>query len=94
MALGRERATSLGCQNCHSTNGSVGLGPSWSGLAGSTVTLADGATVTASSAYIEESIRFPDNKIVEGFSAGVMQIGYDSLSNDEIRALVAYISSR
>ncbi|MDX2343637.1 MAG: cytochrome c [Acidimicrobiia bacterium] len=94
VALGNELATTLGCRNCHSTDGSVGLGPSWAGLAGSAVTLTDGSTVTASAAYIEESIRFPDNKVVEGFNPGVMQTGYDSLSAAEIKSLVAYVSSR
>ena len=87
-------ATTLGCGNCHSTDGSVGLGPSWAGLAGSTVTLTDGSTVAATNSYIEESIRAPDAKIVAGFNAGLMQSSYNSLSNDEIRALVEYVASR
>jgi cytochrome c oxidase subunit 2 len=68
------------------------LGPSWAGLAGSTVSLADGSTVTATAGYIAESIRSPDAKIVEGFPAGLMQtVGF---TDEEIQALVAYISSR
>ena len=58
------------------------------------MTLSDGSTVTATAGYIEESIRFPDAKIVEGFSAGLMQSGYDSLPGEDIAALVAYIASR
>ena len=94
IAWGDELATNLGCRNCHSTDGSVGLGPSWAGLAGSTVPLADGSSVTATAGYIEESIRNPDAKIVEGFTAGLMQDNYGTLSNDEIAALVAYVASR
>jgi len=93
VALGSELATNLGCRNCHSTNGSVGLGPSWAGLAGSTVSLENGSTVTATGAYIEESIRNPDAKIVAGCAPGVMQSDFGSLSATDMAALVAYISS-
>ena len=94
VALGAELATNLGCRNCHSTDGSVGLGPSWKGLGGSTVTLSDGSTVAATDAYIEESIRSPDAKIVGGYSAGVMQSDYGGLSGEDMAALIAYIASR
>lgn len=87
-------ATDLGCRVCHSSDGSVGLGPSWAGLGGSTVTLEDGSTVTANATYIEESIVAPDAKIVAGYTAGVMQNNYGGLSADELAALVAYILSR
>ena len=92
--MGADLATNLGCRNCHSIDGSVGLGPSWAGLAGSTVTLEDGTTVVATSSYLEESIRNPDAKIVAGFAAGTMQNDYSALSSDEITALIAFISSR
>jgi cytochrome c1 len=92
VALGADLATDSGCRNCHSTDGSIGLGPSWAGLAGSTVALADGSTVTATAGYIAESIRSPDAKIVAGFPAGLMQI--ISFTDEEIKALVAYISAQ
>ncbi len=94
VALGAELATNLGCRNCHSSDGSVGLGPSWKGLGGSTVTLSGGSTVAATDAYIEESIRSPDAKIVDGYSAGLMQNDYGGLSAEDMNALIAYIASR
>jgi cytochrome c oxidase subunit 2 len=90
--LGSELATDRGCRNCHSVDGSAGLGPTWSGLAGSSVELTDGSTVAATAGYIAESIRSPDAKIVAGFAPGLMLV--ISLSDEEIQALVAYISSR
>jgi mono/diheme cytochrome c family protein len=93
VALGSELATDLGCRVCHSSDGAVGLGPTWAGLGGSTVTLDDGTTVTANASYIQESIVAPDAKIVAGYSAGVMQNNYGDLSADDLAALVAYISS-
>ncbi|MCP3997827.1 MAG: cytochrome c [bacterium] len=85
-------ATDRGCRNCHSTDGSSGLGPTWAGLGGSSVELTDGTTVTATAGYLAESIRSPDAKIVAGFAPGLMQVV--GLSDEEIQALVAYISSR
>ena len=92
VAIGSELATNYGCRNCHSSDGSVGIGPSWAGLAGATVALSDGSSVIADTAYLAESIQSPDAKIVAGFSPGVMQTYF--LSDEEIQALVAYISSR
>ena len=43
-ADGRELAEDQGCQSCHREGGG-GIGPDFEGLAGSTVTLDDGATV-------------------------------------------------
>ncbi len=92
--MGAQLSIDLGCLVCHSIDGSAGLGPTWAGLAGSTRSLADGSTVTATASYIQESIVAPDAKIVAGYSAGVMQNNYGGLSAEELTALVAYISSR
>jgi cytochrome c oxidase subunit 2 len=86
---------SKGCHSCHSIDGSSGAGPTFAKLAGSTVTLTDGSTVTADSAYLTESIEKPDAQIVKGFQKGVMSatIAPGSVSQDDARALVAYIQS-
>ena len=92
--VGQGVATSAGCTNCHSTNGSPGLGPTWSGVYGSTVPLDDGSTVTATASYLRESIISPNAKIVDGYFAGLMQDGYGStLSAADIDAIIAYIAS-
>ena len=73
-------------------------GPSFKGLADSSVTLTSGQTVTADDAYLERSIADADAEIVKGYRAGVMSaaIGsYDLAAKpDDIRALVAFIKSR
>ncbi len=56
------------------------------------MTLDDGSTVTATAGYIRESIVAPDAKIVAGFTPGLMQ--FVSLTEDELQALVAYISTQ
>jgi cytochrome c553 len=63
---------SLRCISCHSVTGNVAVGPSFKGLAGSKVELANGRTVTADDTYLIDSIIAPDDQIVDGFSAGVM----------------------
>ena len=98
VARGKGLYTDDGCSACHSLAGNAGVGPSFKGLAGGTVTLTTGQTVTADDAYLERSIADPDAQIANGYRAGVMSAaiaGYDlSGKPDEIRALVAFIKSR
>ena len=94
VAIGRDVSIAAGCTACHSTNGSPGLGPTWSGVYGSTVLLDDGSTVTATASYLRESIISPNTKIVDGYFPGLMQDGYGStLSTVDIDAIIAYIAS-
>ena len=72
LARGEELWSSTGCAGCHSIDGSAGVGPTVKGLAGSTVTLDDGSTVTADAAYLARSITDPDAQIPEGHEAGIM----------------------
>lgn len=98
VARGKGLYTADGCSACHSLSGSVGVGPSFKGVGGSTVTLSSGQAVTADDAYLERSIADPDAQIVKGYRAGVMSAAisrYDLMAKpDDIRALVAFIKSR
>ncbi|MCE9647907.1 MAG: cytochrome c oxidase subunit II [Chloroflexi bacterium] len=80
-----------GCIGCHSVDGSKMTGPTWFGLAGSTVELADGTTVVADDAYLSESILNSKAKEVAGFSPTVMP-PY-SLTPEEIANIIAYIKT-
>jgi len=94
ISAGTDLATSKGCTACHSTNGRDGVGPTWTGLFGSERSLEDGSTVTADDAYLRESIVDPQAKVVDGFIAGIMPGSFgDSLTDEELDALVAYIQS-
>ena len=83
------------CAGCHSLNGSKGTGPSFKGLAGSTVTLAGGKQVKATTAYLEKAITDPDAEITEGFNAGLMTASIDGfdLENkpEDVHKLVEFI---
>jgi cytochrome c oxidase subunit 2 len=91
---GKKWAAQFGCAACHSVDGKVIVGPTWKGLYGADVTLADGTTVKADEAYLIESIVKPNAKIVKGFAPSVMpQDLADKLTQDQINDLIAYIKS-
>ena len=83
---------SLGCQGCHSLDGSKGTGPTFKGLYGSKVKLTTG-TVTANMAYLIQSIVDPDKQIVQGYSRGIMSaaIKPHSVSQANAKALAEFI---
>jgi len=83
------------CASCHSLDGDDGTGPSFKGLAGSTVTLAGGKTVEADAAYLERAITDPDAEVVKGFNAGLMSASVDGFDlqdkPEDVRKLVEFI---
>ena len=81
------------CVQCHSTDGSPGIGPTVLGLYGSTETLADGSTVDVDENYLRESILEPGAKIVQGYQ-NVMPPAYGSLSERQVSALIAFIQEQ
>ena len=88
---GQALVSANGCAACHSINGAAGIGPTWFALAGSEVELADGTTVTADDAYLTESIKTPQAKIVAGFDTQQMPIY--GFSNEQIADIVAYLKT-
>ena len=94
---GRRLANLLGCFACHSTDGTLAgkVGPTWKGLSGSKVPLKDGRQVVADEAYLRESIREPQAKIVRGFdkSDAGMPSYQGVITDDQIEALVLYLKS-
>jgi cytochrome c oxidase subunit 2 len=80
-----------GCIGCHSLDGAKMTGPTWFGLYGSTVKLADGTSVVADDAYLSESILNPKAKEVAGFSPTVMPPF--ALSEKEVSDIIAYFKT-
>lgn len=91
VAMGEKLITDLACNTCHQPDGK-GRGPSYNGVYGSTVKLADGSTVVADDAYIRESILQPNAKIVAGY-VPVMPSFQGLVTEDQILQLTAYIKS-
>ena len=88
---GQALVAASGCVACHSTNGAEGIGPTWFGLFGSQVKISGDGTVTADEAYIHESIKAPQAKIVAGFENQLMpNYGF---TDEQINDIVAYIKT-
>ncbi|MBZ0172140.1 MAG: c-type cytochrome, partial [Phycisphaerales bacterium] len=80
------------CATCHSVDGSANIGPTWLGLFGADVPLADGTTVVADENYIRESILEPGAKLHAGFANQMPP--FQGLVNDaQLEGLIAYIKS-
>lgn len=89
---GKKLMAMKGCIACHSDDGSPRVGPSYKGVFGHSVELADGSTVTADENYLRESVENPQAKLVKGFGP-VMPTYKGQLTEEEINALIAYIKS-
>lgn len=98
VARGKQLYSADSCVGCHSVTGTAGAGPTFKGLAGTSVNLDNGKTVTADDAYLERSITSPDAEVVKGFHSGIMApaISGFGLSGKpaDLRALVAFIKSQ
>lgn len=89
-----QRVSANNCLSCHSIDGSKMLGPTWQGLYGSEVQLADGSKVIADEAYILESIVDPNAKIHQGYPPGVMPATYTTLlTEQQINDIVEFIKT-
>jgi len=81
------------CSACHSIDGTAGNGPTWRGLYGSQVELADGTTVLADDAYILESDQDPTAKVAAGFQP--MNFNYQAagITEEQLKDILAYIKT-
>ncbi|MGB3096608.1 MAG: cytochrome c oxidase subunit II [Candidatus Deferrimicrobiaceae bacterium] len=89
---GKALTETLGCLGCHSVDGSGRVGPSFQGLFGRQVELADGGKVTADEAYIRESIARPKAKVVKGFP-DVMPDFEGKIPEEDLSAIIVYIKT-
>lgn len=92
VAQGEKLYNELACVTCHQADGK-GRGPSYNGVYGSKVRLADGSTIIADDAYIRESILQPNAKIVAGFQP-LMPSFQGLVTEEQILALTAYIKAQ
>jgi len=89
---GKGLTATLGCLGCHSTDGSVKVGPSFKGLFGRQVEFADGGKGTADDAYVRESITRPGAKIVKGFP-NIMPGFEGKIAEEDLSAIAAFIKT-
>ena len=81
-----------GCAQCHSVDGTAGIGPSFKGIFGKSHVLRDGDSVIADENYIRESILEPQAKIVAGYEP-VMPTYQGRLKDREVTAIIEYIKT-
>jgi cytochrome c oxidase subunit 2 len=93
IAAGEMFYKTRGCIQCHTLDGSPGIGPSWKDVFGAQVPLDDGKSVLADEAYIRESVLEPSAKIVAGFKP-VMPSFKGSLKDKDIDAIIAFLKSK
>ncbi|CAN5814352.1 hypothetical protein BH24ACT5_BH24ACT5_28420 [soil metagenome] len=86
-ATGEQLSRDRGCHSCHRAGG---VGPEWTGLYGSEVTLDDGSVVTADEDYLRLAITDPGAQSVAGFNLAMPPTDLD---DDEIEAVIAYIEA-
>jgi len=82
----------VGCNSCHTVDGSKSKGPSWKGVYGSMVELNNGTSVLADENYIRESMMNPQAKVVKGYDP-IMPTFQGLLKPNQVNGLVAYIES-
>jgi cytochrome c oxidase subunit 2 len=90
---GERLAKNQGCQSCHSVDGSRIIGPTWQGLYGAQIPLADGSTVAADDAYIVKSIKEPNSQVHQGFPPNVMQSYASTLTDEQIADIIEFIKT-
>ncbi len=88
-AVGEELFQKYRCIACHHATAGA-LGPDLTKAFGSEVKLADGKTVKVDEAYIQESLKNPTAKIVEGY-APLMPTYENILSEEQIFAIIEYL---
>jgi cytochrome c oxidase subunit 2 len=89
---GRTIAAQRGCLACHTLDGQPHIGPTWAGLYGSQVRLADGRAVTADEAYLTRSMMDPSADVVDGYKP-VMPTYRGLLPEPEVAAVLELIES-
>lgn len=84
---GKRIAADSGCMACHGPDSPA---TDFAGLAGSIVTLTDGSTVVADTAYLVESTKDPAAKRVAGYDQAMP---VNRLTDEEVALVVAYIEA-
>jgi cytochrome c oxidase subunit 2 len=95
-SAGKRVVQQLGCNACHSVDGTTLVGPSYKGLFGKEETvITDGKerTVTVDEEYIRHSIYDPNADIVKGFNKGLMLSYEGQVSDEEMELIIEYIKS-
>jgi cytochrome c oxidase subunit 2 len=95
-AIGKQLVQKIGCNACHSTDGTKIVGPSYKGVYGHEITVITNGkerTITADEEYIRTSILDPNTDIVKGYNKGLMLSYKDQVTDEQIEQIIEYIKS-
>jgi len=84
-----------GCLGCHSTDGTIKVGPSWKALVGRTETVMDNGQelqVKVDRDYLRTAILRPGQQLVKGFP-GVMPVQEGKLTPEQVDQIVEYLET-
>ncbi len=91
---GKKVFTEKACGACHSTDGTVILGPSLKGLfANGKREFEDGTGVSVDENYVRESLLTPQAKIVRGFAGKFMPSFEGQLTEEQLSSLITYLKT-
>jgi cytochrome c oxidase subunit 2 len=94
--LGKQLVQKIGCNACHSVDGTKIVGPSYLGIFGHDVTVVTNGkerTIKVDDAYIRRSVLDPNADVVKGFNKGLMLSYKDQLTDEQIGNIIEYIKS-
>ncbi|QOJ15676.1 MAG: cytochrome c oxidase subunit II [Planctomycetia bacterium] len=91
--MGRKLWDSKGCKQCHSIDGKVGTGPSWSGIWGQTHEFSNAPPTAVDENYVKESIVNPRAKALKGYAANAMPTYQGRITDREIDSIIAFIKT-
>jgi cytochrome c oxidase subunit 2 len=95
-SLGKQLVQRIGCNACHSADGTKIVGPSYKGVFGHEVTVITNGkerTITADEDYIRTSILDPNADIVKGYNKGLMLSYEGQVTEEQIEQIIEYIKS-
>ena len=84
--------TRMACNACHSTDGSLKLGPTIKNQYGKEILHTDGSVMIINDDYIRESLIDPLKHIAEGYTP-IMPSYKPVLSDEDVSNLIAYIKA-
>jgi cytochrome c oxidase subunit 2 len=91
--IGESVYNQQGCMACHSVDGSKRVGPSFQNIYNREATYDQGKAYKADEEYIRESILNPNKHIVDGYPANQMPAYEGLISDDQIKALIAWFKT-
>lgn len=87
---GEQVYATYGCKQCHSIDGSKGIGPTFAAIWGANRSFSDGSVGTVDKDYIRESVRTPMAKIHIGFRP-IMPAFAKKLEDRHLAALIKWM---